>query len=527
MDSHVDGEQFLLRNQVSNVLGYYSQIYNSVLIPADVFEQAGGQLMATLAHEKMHWAQFNLSPWGQFLLHIYETYIGLSEEILVRTKTSAGRIDKPLWIFLQQGTRRENDEILNRMCEDHNTALDALPAIFNGSDAVSSQALVDAFGDLRRFALTPGPNSCSVSAPHLAVSDPSAITGHTSAPTWRSLVETWAKSIEILYSVRGGYGDYDRRGELLDRIMRDEYGALFPVFLRLAGFSGSRINEIQTYAMLAACAVAMQSPAHPAFSRFWSGSMDWSDLRPETRFVKAASALQTIGWPDDLTPNAPRQHETAIAELMDRICDHLGWPRAGELADAFADQSANSELRPSAYHNGFLLAAPLISQDPSLLALGPCHSSWEDFEIRIGSVPVFIDPLLSKRVPGPAMQNDLDPQAHAQILNGVKFNLYNEIFYEDSFNKLQMEAFKHGDWVEDRAARAVADSLFISPVFDELEKRDVYVKDIFQWDLYTMGPEGQKTPVLVKSAMREKFGAAFDREPVPWQLSVNGRSLNV
>src|SRR5204863_5319099 len=65
MANGIDGEQFLLRNQASDALGYYSPFYNSVLIPMAVFEGQDEQLLSALFHEKTHWAQFNLSPWGQ------------------------------------------------------------------------------------------------------------------------------------------------------------------------------------------------------------------------------------------------------------------------------------------------------------------------------------------------------------------------------------------------------------------------------------------------------------------------------
>ena len=138
-------------------------------------------------------------------------------------------------------------------------------------------------------------------------------------------------------------------------------------------------------------------------------------------------------------------------------------------------------------------------------------------------MPVFVDPLLSKRVPGPAAFEDLEPRAYKQISTGVKFNLFNEIIFEDSFSKFKIDAFTDGAWVEDNVARSVADRLFIVPVLDALERRGVHVKDIFQWDIYTEGPEGKKNLILAKSKMGRDFNAVLDRDPVPWQLAVKGQ----
>jgi hypothetical protein len=523
MANGIDGEQFLLRNQVSEALGCYSPFYNSVLIPMPIFEGQDEQLLSTLFHEKTHWAQFNLSPWGQFLLYLYEFYVGLSEEILVHTKATRGRIDKPLWIFMASGSRREHDERLNALCNDHITALDALPLLFRGGNTISTQALDDAIKTLRFFAIVPERRQELMESEAFPLTASSLPAVRSGVPSWRSLVETWARTVELLAGVRHGFSTHDRSGVLLEQIMQGDYGALFPIFLELSGLNAPRINEIQTYSMLAVCAVAMQSPVHPGFAGHWGGLSDWSDVYPETRFIKAARAVQATGPVGDLRPDDPRQHEIAVADLMDRICAHLGWPSAGELAEGFAQRCSNAVVTPGLYAPGYLTAAPLISRDPSLLAFGPCHSAWDDFETRIGSVPVFVDPLLSKRVPGPAALDNLEPRTHTQILTGVKFNLFNEILYEDSFSKFEIDAFTDGAWVEDQAARSVADSLFITPVLDALECRGVHVKDIFQWDVYTRGSEGNKKLILVKSAMHRDFNAVFDRDPVPWLLAVNGQ----
>ena len=158
--------------------------------------------------------------------------------------------------------------------------------------------------------------------------------------------------------------------------------------------------------------------------------------------MKAARAVQATGPVGDLLTGDPRQHEAAVADLMDRICAYLEWPRAGELAEGFAQRCSKAVVTPGLYAPSYLTAAPLISRDPSLLAFGPCHSGWDEFETRIGSVPVFADPLLSRRVPGPAALDNLEPRTYSQILTGVKYNLFNEILYEDSFSKFEIDAFR-------------------------------------------------------------------------------------
>lgn len=525
MGNGIDGEQFLLRNQVSEALGNYSPIYNSVLIPMSTFKKQD-EWLSTLFHEKTHWAQFNLSPWGQFLLYLYEFYVGLSEEILVHTKASCGRIDKPLLIFMAAGSRREQDQRLNALCNDHITAFDALlPLLFDAGDAISTQALDDAITTLRFFAIVPERRQELMKSEAFPLTASSLAADWSGVPSWRSLVETWARTVELLAGVRHGFSTHDRSGVLLEQIMQGDYGDLFPIFLELSGLNTPRVNEIQTYSMLAACAVAMQSPVHPGFVGHSRGLLDWSDVYPQTRFIKAARAVQATGPVGDLRPDDLRQHEMAVADLMDRICAHLGWPSAGELAEGFAQRCSNAVVTPGLYAPGYLTATPLISRDPSLLAFGPCHSAWNAFETRIGSVPVFVDPLLSKRVPGPAALDNLEPRTYAQILTGVKFNLFNEILYDVSFSKFALNTFEDRAWVDDQASRSVAASLFITPVLDALERRGVHVKDIFQWDVHKGGLEGNKILILIKSksAMSQDFKAVFDRGPVPWELKINGQ----
>lgn len=526
MSEIFNGEHLLLRNQSSEALGYFNPFYNSILIPAAKFNPQVGDYWATLFHEKTHWSQFNLSPWGVFLQYLYEAYVGLSEDLLVRVREERGRIDKPLWIFIQdgEGSLRDRDKSFNEICNDHITALDALPLLFHGSDAVETQALDDAIRTMSYYAFSPQNRDSlleEVPFPSLAVETVSGV------PSWRSLLETWARSTELLATVRNNLRDLDRTGVPLEVIAPDEYGDLFPIFLEHSGLGGHRMNEIIHYSMLAVCAVALQSPVHAGFGDHWGTLTNWSDVRPETRFIKAARALRAIGPIEELEPENQLQHEMTVGTFMDRICDHLGWPKAGELAYGFQQRCEDAVVIPGQFSAGYLAAAPLIRRDPSLLAFGPCHSNWNELELRIGDVPVFVDPLLSMRVPGPTAKQDLDHRAYHQILTGVKFNLYNEILFEDSFNQFNIDAFQDADWVEDQTTRSIADQLFISPVLDQLEERGIHISDILQWDFYTIGPDGKKKIVLVKSAMRwDDTGQLLERKSHPWQFAINGQKRN-
>lgn len=99
MSEVFDAELLLLRNRFSKTLGYFSPCFNSILLPAHTVEAANGKTLRTIVHEKAHWTQFNASPWGQFLLLLYEWYVWLSEEILVHTRQASRRVDKPLSFF--------------------------------------------------------------------------------------------------------------------------------------------------------------------------------------------------------------------------------------------------------------------------------------------------------------------------------------------------------------------------------------------------------------------------------------------
>lgn len=521
-DKELKSETLLLRDLKNDALGLYSPTFNSICLTEKLLKEAHGDdspeqnatAWGTIVHEKTHWHQYHATPWGYYQTSLLSTYVSLTEFLFKRYYELEGKLVKPLARFLEGGTHRKNDSVLNDIINDHIASLESLKLVFRGTFDEKLSNLSEVFDRLSRFMLDSeeSMDECRDLRPFGAATfildDEQRRRVFPEEIRFEAILEAWAKIVEKIACVRAGLLPNASAVEESEALFGSLYGELIEYF---AGRIGAvAIGPSVLYSLVAVCAASLQSPAHPGFRRHWPRLQSWSDVMPTGRLVRLLDNFDAVGLISvSQTEDRARAIEEALDEYVEALCGRNGWPGPRALADEAIRNIDAGHCRETAFSSHYRTACEFVRRSPSFAVLGPLHSHWDGFEREIRGIPLFLNPIRTKHYNEILKSPEMSSAAHAEIMTGVRLNFCNEIMFEESFNNYEVATVdEKGIYVPSAEEKQVLQTLYIDPLFEHLRGRlgiDSGRIFIVPFDVRRVRGTSSEHRVLIKSSVAKRW----------------------
>jgi len=497
-------EDLLLRNYGSAIYGLYSPTFSSVfldpsLVPQGRLSRQAQYVQANLTHEIVHWTQFHCTPWGLFLSTTMSNYVDLAEFVLQSVCRDDINVVKPVLPFLRSKEAFQRWQGLQKALDSLDGHLQALRLVYKGDWSDSQPAIGDVIPLVQRLCVSPRIAEKEAQRFEGVLKECSLVRIQREVPdlTWNSIVECWAKIVETAAVVRAGLRPANVSGDEINRWMSSPYGRLIPLFLaNVRKFSGE-LRSREFYSIATCCAASLLSPMHPIFQSFWRDGRVDRDFFPMTRFVKILENLDTIGLVEVALPVTAEHIENGIDRYLERICEVCHWPSPSAMAKAAMDGIASGNVRPTPFHEHFLLACQFVLRAPSFLVFGPMHSLWAEYMNQMGGFPVFLNAVMTRELNiGTGKAADVPSNFEEQIMLGVRFNFANELLLEKELNRLDVASlYEHDESGVTHEDRQAVRQGYVRQLMRLYEALGIKLQNIMQ---HTAVDEGALASMLAK-----------------------------